>query len=151
MTATIIKYAVRIGAGLVALLLLYLLIAYVFAIGPFKKPPSPAAKVQVQVEKAVPKVQAEAAAAVGKVEKEAKTEIAKSEKRTEARVQKIRAAAPRPAPGAARPVYRDYPDAEFYRGVCDTVVYKGDPYCRGLVRQAEDRDSRSRSGTMRRR
>lgn len=131
--------AAKIIAGVVGILIIAGLVLFVAGIGPFHVGKSAAAKVQPKVEAAVTKTQTKEAAAITHVEAEAKTSNASTEKKAEKHVANIRAAAPpvRVAPGTPRPQYRDYPDGEFFAGVCDTLVYAGNPNCRGYRGEPE--------------
>lgn len=146
MTKTLIQ--VVLGAcGVVTALLI---IAWVLQLGPFHKGPSAAARVEAKVEKAVPKVQGQAAAAVAKVEGETRTAIVNTDRKADRHVANIRAAQRAPAaPGAPRLVYRDFPDGQFYGGVCESKFYAGGADCRGLGRQPEGGGPRPGAGALR--
>ncbi|MDP3495273.1 MAG: hypothetical protein Q8R82_19350 [Hyphomonadaceae bacterium] len=128
--------AIKVVGGVVGAIALIVLLAWVFALGPFKPTPSPAAKVQTQVTKTVPKTQAEQQAAVDKIEGETKGQIADIRKGTDHDVAEIRKAEVEyrdrivRVPGPTRPVLLPYPDDAAYRSLCRSKLYGRDPICR---------------------
>lgn len=146
-----IKILIQIAIGAVGLIVLLLVFAWVVQIGPFKRGPSAAAKLQPKVEKAVEKTQTQAAGAATELNTQATAGINASEKKGETHVAKVRAQRPAPAPGADRIVYRDYPDRQFRVGVCDTIIYEGDPACDSYRGQPEGRGSAKAPRTLSRR
>lgn len=145
------KHIVQIVAGIAGVIALALVIMWVVRIGPFRPGPSAAARLQPKTEQAVGKTQTQAAAATTELNTQAQAGIAASEKKGETHVAKVRAQRPPPAPGAARVVYRDYPDRQFRIGVCDTIVYKRDPACNGYRGQPEGRSAAKAPRTLLRR
>ena len=116
-----------LNAGLVALAALVLLVAmaWVFRVGPFKPAPSPAAKVQAQTSAAVADATEAQSKAVDAATTTAQGTITDTTKRTEHAVSEVRRVQ------QARPAPPPYPDDGFYRGVCATRIYAGNPECRG--------------------
>jgi hypothetical protein len=132
-----------IGGALGALVLVGVLM-WVFRLGPFNPGPSPAAKVQAQTTKAVTKTQAEETAAVQKAGEKAGAAIADTTKRTQRHAAQIRAAertTPAGAPDAA--------DAVWFGSVCQSVVYKGNPDCRGYSGRPEGSGPAAGQGAVR--
>lgn len=146
-----IKLAIQIALGVLAFIVLLAVIGWVFRMGPFRSGPSAAAKLQPVVEKTVEKTQGQAAAGAAQLNTQATTGINASEKKGETHVAKVRAQRPAPTPGAAPVVYRDYPDRQFRIGVCDTIVYKGDPACDGYRSEPKGRGPAAASRNLFRR
>lgn len=109
---------IQIGLAILALGVLVLAVMWVAGYGPFHSP-SAAAKLQPKVAATVAKAETAQTADVIKAEDKTKAAGVAAEKRTETHVAKLRAA---PA-GVA--------DGEFYRGVCQSQLYAGNPDCRG--------------------
>ena len=100
--------------------------------------PNPAVVLAPKVTAAVEKTQTEAAEAVAIVVGEVEDRAVATDQRTSRHVARIRNAPSTPAvPGV---VYRDFPDGEFYRGVCGSRLYARDPDCDGFGLEAEGGD-----------
>lgn len=115
----------RIIGAVVLALLVAVAALYVLQLGPFNPRPSTAAKALPKVQGAVAKAQGQQGAAVAEAEIKTNSAAVAAEKKAERHVDQIRKS-------TARAVPADVPDAEFYRGVCDTQLYAGDPACRGF-------------------
>jgi hypothetical protein len=136
--------AVRIIGGVLGVILLLVLIAFVAGLGPFHRGPSAAAKLQPKVEKAVGKTQAE----VDKAVDDATLKVQKSETETMERMDEGAAelrsqeVVYRDVPGPVRyvpgkPQVRvverrvDVPDDAWRRRLCEYKLYAGSPACSG--------------------
>jgi hypothetical protein len=135
-------WPIKIAIAIAGLLILIAVGLWVAGWGPLHMP-SAAEKQQPKVAAKVEKTATAETAAVGKAETATKTASATIEKRTETHVVAVRAT-PRPAPV-------DYPDREFYLGVCQSKLYAGNPNCVGYGGEPESAGPRAGKGTVRRR
>lgn len=129
--------AIRLGLGLLALIVVTVGLMWIIGLGPFNTRPSSAAKELPKVEAKVEKTQAKAAEAVAQAETKTAASGAALEQRTETNVAKVRAAAP-------RVVSADVPDGAFFDSVCQSQFYAGSADCRGRGGKAEGGRSRPR-------
>lgn len=144
--------ALRIAGGVLAVLVVVAVVTWVAGIGPFQLGKSAAAKQQPKVEKAVTQATAGAGKQTTALAEKAATANTETERRAEAHVTKIRAPArARPPTGAPVVRYADFPDGQFYGGVCESILYRGNPACSGHGGRPEGQPAAGRPGALRRR
>lgn len=142
--------AVRVAGVVLAVLVLAGVAAWVAGFGPFQPGKSAAAKQQPKVEKAVAQATGAAAKQTTVLAETAATANTETERRAEAHVTKIRAPArARPAAGAPVVRYADVPDGQFYGGVCESLLYRGNPACGGHGGGPEGQPAAGRAGALR--